>query len=370
MQVTEMQSALYAYTIFAGAVCAALLAVCLLLSRAPKTEIYRPYDRARKLLGASLCVFAAGIGVFVMFPLRSVEPDFASALNLTYFYPAALLFGYAFIQLLDRDYFCRRRSRRFLWSGIAYVTLLWALTLSTAGPARRATLIMFAACFITEALVLVKRFFKTFRRVRDNIGNYYSDRVDLFVRWLWVSSLLIIVCGVAGGVMAFLPGWCNTIYMAVGIGTFTYIYISLQNYALNYERVEISAIPDTPGDEDGDGTAPRDGLPTFIDSLEQWRAGNGYCRKGLTIVSLAETLGTNRTYLSGYINGTLGKSFGEWINGMRLEHARHLLVAHPAKSIEEVADLCGFSSQGYFSRLFKSAYGMPPLAYRKQTANR
>ena len=137
---------------------------------------------------------------------------------------------------------------------------------------------MFAACFITEALVLVTRFFKTFRRVRDNIGNYYSDRVDLFVRWLWVSSLLIIVCGVAGGVMAFLPGWCNTIYMAVGIGTFTYIYISLQNYALNYERVEISAIPDTPGDEDGDRTAPRDGLPTFIDSLEQWRAGNGYRR--------------------------------------------------------------------------------------------
>lgn len=42
MQVTEMQSALYAYTIFAGAVCTALLAVCLLLSRAPKTEIYRP----------------------------------------------------------------------------------------------------------------------------------------------------------------------------------------------------------------------------------------------------------------------------------------------------------------------------------------
>jgi len=81
-----MQSALYAYTIFAGAVCAALLAVCLLLSRAPKTEIYRPYDRARKLLGASLCVFAAGIGVFVVFPLRSVEPDLASALNLTYFY--------------------------------------------------------------------------------------------------------------------------------------------------------------------------------------------------------------------------------------------------------------------------------------------
>lgn len=367
-----MLSALYAYTIFAGAVCTALLAVCLLLSRAPKTEIYRPYDRARKLLGASLCFFAAGIGVFAVFPLRSMKPDFAPALNLTYFYPAALLFGYAFIQLLDRDYYCPRRSRRFLWSGIAYVALLWTLTLATAGTARRVILILFAACFLTEAFVLVIRFFKTFRRVRDNIGNYYSDRVDLFVRWLWVSSLLIITCGVAGGVMAFLPGWCNTIYMAVGIGTFTYIYISLQNYVLNYERVEMSAMPDTPetGTSTDSGVTARDGAPAFLDSLERWRAENGYCRRGITIVSLAETLGTNRTYLSGYINSTLGKSFGEWINGMRLEHARQLLADDPAKSMEEIADLCGFSSQGYFSRLFKGAYGIPPLAYRKQTANR
>jgi AraC-like DNA-binding protein len=32
--------------------------------------------------------------------------------------------------------------------------------------------------------------------------------------------------------------------------------------------------------------------------------------------------------------------------------------------VSEIAELCGFSSIYSFSRAFRSAYGVPPLAYR------
>ena len=356
---------IYSYTVFAGALTTALLSVCLLMSRAPKEDIYLPYNRARKLLGASLGFFAVGIGCFVVFPLRSVAPSYASALNLTYFFCAALLFGYSFIQLLDRSYFCRERSLRFLLTGIAYTVSIWLFTCLTEGLARRVALIVFAGWFLVETLLLVVRFFRTFSQAKRDIDNYYSDRTALFVRWLHISSWLVIVCGIAGAFLAFLPSWCNAVFMAIGIAAFTYIYISLQNYALNYERVEASLFMDERA-ADSQSVMYSGDVPGFLPVLEQWLGDNGFTTKGLTIIMLAEILGTNRTYLSSYINGAFRKGFGEWINGMRLEYARTLLMSEPQKSMEEIAELSGFSSQAYFSRLFKGVYGQPPLSYRRQ----
>ena len=50
---------------------------------------------------------------------------------------------------------------------------------------------------------------------------------------------------------------------------------------------------------------------------------------------------------------------------MRLEQAE-LLLGNPGLSIETVASLVGYVSKNQLARLFKSARGMTPRAWRKQ----
>lgn len=55
----------------------------------------------------------------------------------------------------------------------------------------------------------------------------------------------------------------------------------------------------------------------------------------------------------------------EYCSAVRLNEAKHLLLTTD-KSIEDVADLCGYSSANYFSLLFKSKTGLAPSNYRKK----
>jgi len=56
---------------------------------------------------------------------------------------------------------------------------------------------------------------------------------------------------------------------------------------------------------------------------------------------------------------------GRWLTCKRLQYAGHLLETSK-KSITEITDECGFENGTHFSRIFKSAYQLSPLQYRKK----
>jgi LacI family transcriptional regulator len=61
-----------------------------------------------------------------------------------------------------------------------------------------------------------------------------------------------------------------------------------------------------------------------------------------------------------------GRSILDEIQSVRLEQAE-LLLGNPGLSIEAVASLVGYVSKNQLARLFKSAHGMTPRAWRKQS---
>lgn len=93
-----------------------------------------------------------------------------------------------------------------------------------------------------------------------------------------------------------------------------------------------------------------------------------YLDKSLTLQKLASLLGTNRQYLSNYINQEKHKTFYDYINDFRLEEARKLLDNKsdgPSYSIEEISDMSGFNSYATFLRSFTKKYGQTPSKYLK-----
>ena len=86
----------------------------------------------------------------------------------------------------------------------------------------------------------------------------------------------------------------------------------------------------------------------------------------LTLQKLAKHLGTNRQYLSNYINQEKHETFYDYINDFRLAEAKALLDGKGTEnqhSLEDIAMMSGFNSYSTFLRSFKKKYGKTPSQY-------
>jgi AraC-like DNA-binding protein len=90
-----------------------------------------------------------------------------------------------------------------------------------------------------------------------------------------------------------------------------------------------------------------------------------YLDPQLTIMELASAIGTNRTYLSDYLNKQLNTNFYEYVNAFRIKKACSMLILNDIEKLEIIAEECGFNSISTFRRAFIKETGKTPLQYKK-----
>ncbi len=86
---------------------------------------------------------------------------------------------------------------------------------------------------------------------------------------------------------------------------------------------------------------------------------------GLSVRRLAEQSGCSADYLSHVFARATGERLAGWIVRQRLERARRLL-ADSALAGKEIAWACGFAAPSYFSRSFRTQFGVTPQVWRAQ----
>ena len=91
-----------------------------------------------------------------------------------------------------------------------------------------------------------------------------------------------------------------------------------------------------------------------------------YLNPRLTIVDIAVVLGTNKTYLSDYLNNTLKVTFHDYVNQFRIKEACMIINnmdANDKLTMVEVATKSGFNSISSFNRYFSKIEGISPRQY-------
>ena len=83
----------------------------------------------------------------------------------------------------------------------------------------------------------------------------------------------------------------------------------------------------------------------------------------ITTAELAKSVGMNRTYLCKLLSSETGLTVNQYVMHLKMAEAKRLMDLTP-KTISEIADYLGFSSQSYFQKVFKKQTGLTPLAYR------
>lgn len=97
-------------------------------------------------------------------------------------------------------------------------------------------------------------------------------------------------------------------------------------------------------------------------SILQWMEEN-FSRPDLNVAMAADHFGISKKYVSQFLKDQTGKSYNEYLEELRLNHAMKLLRTTEL-SITEVAGNCGFYSQNTFYKAFRRCFDLSPSAVR------
>ena len=93
-----------------------------------------------------------------------------------------------------------------------------------------------------------------------------------------------------------------------------------------------------------------------------------YLQHDISLPQLAQTIGTNRLYLSQYFSSQ-GMTYNAYINGLRIQHFinlyREAIAAHQLISVQQLALQSGFRSYSTFNAAFKQSMGMTATGWMR-----
>ena len=87
-------------------------------------------------------------------------------------------------------------------------------------------------------------------------------------------------------------------------------------------------------------------------------------REALRLEDVSSAVGFNATYFSTLFKKETGQNFTDYLTELRINKAKELLSGD-RDSVQDVAEMVGYSDLKYFSRLFKKTTGVSPSDYKK-----
>lgn len=248
------------------------------------------------------------------------------------------------------------------------------------------------AVFFIECTIILIAVNKHVSIFKQHIDNYYSGVNQSRSRWLVavVASIVIyyIVCIVDMCItdISYDPLflWLRTIIIIINSLAFIMcreIYWTVKPaFVETYNQTEdhitdatAQLKTDTPAaataSPDNNTSKPQSATDTSsIDTIvTKWtqREDKPYLKESITIMQVAEQMGLNTRLLSNYLNSVKGRNFNAWINYLKVEETKLMLLADRSVSLSEIAFKMGFTDLASMSKIFKSIEGMPPSVYRQ-----
>lgn len=349
------------------------LGIVLLFGKVPLAAEYLPYRKAKRCLATAYFIMGLNLVVYLVISSsadwKALNPYIKCA-DFIFFYLEAIFFFSTFFYLLDEKYMSWRNFSKDWAVFLASVALMITSTIGVFGKVGSWVSWFPFFMFFLQYVMFLKRFYILYNEKRRKLDNYFAEDMQQVMSWIKKSIILIILTSVLsfttllGGVIY------NYLFQVYVISANFYIAISFINYAAMYGKLNSAEVTDRERMETD--TEERKSSKTdnyeqlFGEQVKRWLSEKRFLAPQLTIDDLAAEMGTNKLYMSRYINRKHGDNFSTWITKLRLEEAKSYMRENPNVKQEEVAIHSGFSSSSYFSRVFSRFESMTPAAWRKE----
>ncbi len=375
-----MESSIYSYSLCIALPLMLFFSFYFLLAPTPNKAIFNNYRRSRRIMGVAILLLAANYSVHFFWGIRFKDANFAILMNLSTYFLCYWLFSSALTTLLNRFYITKRRllTHICLWILFSILSAVVLLTLPEGGLQTTAMFVL-AAWLIIYGLFLTRRLLRTYHEVIRVFDDTHADDIGAYIKWLSIFTYWAVIFGVGCGLLTFLPDKYVYIWILSSVPFYIYLFLCYMNYLLFYEQVENAVEDGMTSEEDNllydtsnQEQTHRQETPFFYaeiaGKIKDWIESEGYIQSGLTIKELSNVLHTNRTYLSEYIKTTYRTSFRDWICGLRINYAKHLLTQYPSLTVADISEKSGFLSSSHFIKQFKENMGCTPVKWRKAVA--
>lgn len=335
--------------------------------------------RRSKVLAGNIAFFTAILCIILLSVNVTGQASVGiKCLMLSFFYGMGIQWVWMVIPLIAPDYLTKKTVIKD--AAIFLVSLLLAnISTNVLGIENRFIGIALAVIFVAHCGYWVMIFGKLYRRAMFNLEEEYSDYVFLYIDWTYDASLAIIVFTLSGVLLCYSDRITIAVFFFFAALAYFYVVQSLNKYQIHAERLYLglkkteeersknsfvdSTFKETK-QEDGESGATNVADKNVIGEespiaqrIKKWIDEEGYLQPGLTLNDIANKIGTNRTYVSRFINSTYQCTFFEFIAELRVKKIKIILTEDPEKELEFLSNTCGFSSSSHMSSTFKKITG-------------
>ncbi|MEQ2353077.1 helix-turn-helix domain-containing protein [Pseudoalteromonas piscicida] len=225
----------------------------------------------------------------------------------------------------------------------------------------RLFLTFFSLLFLGSLLPYLMFTFALLKEYVDSIKAYFSSvqrhDVSWFKWWLYlITAMAILVC-----TSPFMPPlfWLDTHWLL-------FIFALLLSTKVDFIAPSAIAPLDTQVTVEKEALKGIEKVFTKIDS--EVKKQKLYLRNGLTLNELANACVMTTHQVSQAINLIYHSNFYDYMNNLRIEESKRLLLRSPAQQVTTIAYESGFNSKSCFYSIFKQRVGCTPTEYRKKSA--
>ena len=334
---------------------------------------------------ASACMLICADIALCKLVLTDKENMFlVESLSLFVSYLVGKMIAFGFSPAFDKHYLrLKNVLLNLLRVGLCSVLLIAVVFADVPTNARIALLTLASAWFVIDSTYVVVYVYYACKIKRKAFETYYSDDYDRYILWTPIVFTLIQVFGIGWTAILYAPVLVHSLYALFGAALWMYIFVCYERHMVYFRFRSSSKEPEILEEEDNaieDVTYPlstleemptsemKDRYAFFVEALSRWIENKGFLQAELTIEELARQLGTNRTYLSTFINSHYGVPFRQWIASLRIAEAKKMLRDTNLRE-QDIAEAIGFATVQSFIRNFTQMENMSPSAYRKSISS-
>ncbi len=315
-------------------------------------------DRLKKTLGYLLLYHAfMYIKYILIFYTPLIESDYWRHISRAFDTWLILAYSFYLLELIKPGWITWKKG---LLAGFPFL-LLTSLYIIIGTEFSFRLIIIYAVAY---GLIVYLYFILYNRKYKQLVYNYYSYTKSLDTKWIvnLINALFVSMFFWAFFKSDFNENMVSVIYYLLTLCINLYVV-----YHGFHQEILVSSVQN-------EKTHNLINQEIFENSSEQkcqienlLYTRNIYLNPKLTLNDLASEIGTNRTYLSNYLNQSLGTTFFDYINKFRIEYAEEML-ANPENNdkLETIAEKSGFNSLSTFRRAFERTHGCTPAEFRKK----
>lgn len=360
-----------------------ILAFLLFLINVPGSEHSRKLIKAKNTI--AMCFFISSILFFVCYTYSGIEnyEVFSSLMMFVVTAISSSILSFSLMNLLeegDNDKFFLNVTIIAIFSCIL-MRSFWM----ERGAMRWAILIGSIVLYVTNCIIHIVLFHRTYLRSVQKLEQYYDEEENNKMKWIRFCYIMMMLTQMFVLVYMLLPRGFMKIYTLWYVLFMVYFSANFISFlgsnkllldAFAYKTLSGQEIMERierrkrmkKGAKEAqplDSQITEQELNRIEHALDKWVKEKRYREYDKTREQIAKELNTSKEMLHLFFVTRMSVDFKTWRTRLRIEEAKFLLLENQEMSINIVAELSGFSDRSNFHRQFTKIVGCSPKQWRE-----